>query len=229
MQFDRVFVSGTLSEFKHILLDRLLALAKEAGSEDVVLPVGLFLILDEATGGDSIAKEIARRFGFLDFESRNVIDFYYLGWRRISGKDSEIEFDLDSFELYRTALRRVGVTAFGGNADLILVDARLTGGQPSLDFEHVIHIDLSTAIASRNILGLGAFLQGLIQTAEEIKTTHNNSNRVVYGISNKLGLAIAKTSILDFVLKKWGSIIGASALAPLAIKNVGPVVDLSIL
>jgi hypothetical protein len=92
----------------------------------------------------------------------------------------------------------------------------------------VLHIDLSTAIASRNILGLGAFLQGLIQTAEEIKTTHNNS-RVVYGISIKLGLAIAKTSILDFVLKKWGSIIGASALAPLAIKNVGPVVDLSIL
>ena len=41
-----------------------------------------------------------------------------------------------------------------------------------------------------------------------------------------LGLAVAKSSILDFVLEKWGKIIGAKKLKQLAIQNLGPSIAL---
>jgi len=51
--------------------------------------------------------------------------------------------------------------------------------------------------------------------------------RVVYHISDRLGLAIAKKSILRYFLEKWGGIIGAKTLEAVAVRKIGPRVDLS--
>ncbi|HEY4934314.1 MAG TPA: hypothetical protein VII23_22335 [Terriglobales bacterium] len=167
-----------------------------------------------------------KRFGLLDFESRNVIDFYFLGWD--AAFLGSIRFDLYEFENVRRVLRAAGITKFGGNADLILVDAHYRDSIVSLNFEQAIRIDLSSSVSEKEISTLGAFLQSIIETAEEVKSDAKGAydRGIVFSISDRLGLAIAKTSMLDFVLEKWGKIIGAKKLKRLVVQNLGPMVDL---
>ena len=98
----------------------------------------------------------------------------------------------------------------------------------SLNFEQAIRIDLSSSVSEKEISTLGAFLQSIIETAEEVKSDAKGAydRGIVFSISDRLGLAIAKTSMLDFVLEKWGKIIGAKKLKRLVVQNLGPMVDL---
>lgn len=52
---------------------------------------------------------------------------------------------------------------------------------------------------------------------------------VVFSISDELGIAFAKQSILQFFLDRWGLIIGAKSLAALSTKNLAPDVTWSTL
>lgn len=223
--------TSEMSQLLHRVLHRLKALAAESGEERVVLPVGIFLLIDKANGGDATAQELAARFNLLDFESRNVIDFYFLGWRPLgSGPPNEgVRFDLDAFSACRDALRQAGISKFGGNADLLLVDAIYEDGRAYLDFSKACRIDLSRASAEKTITTLGSFLQSVIEAAEAVASSPHTASAegVVFSISDRLGLVMAKNSILEFFLKTWGKVIGAERLALVAVRDLGPKINLA--
>jgi len=208
-------------DFKVRIVDRISELAQETGGADFRMPIGLFLVLDEANGGNEIAGEVIRRFRFLDSESANVIDFYLAGWRR-DPHGGPLVFNLDDFQSFRAALRAHGITAFGGNADLLLFDACRKGGRVLLDFTQVIQVRLD----DKRVGEPGSFLQALIGAAEAIRR-ERTSQHAVYSISDRLGLARAGESLLETILGKWGAFFGADRLSALAIKSAGPAVDLA--
>ncbi|MFZ3091252.1 MAG: hypothetical protein WA240_11595 [Nitrospirota bacterium] len=218
--------SGSLNEFVVRVIYRLTQLGDEIDADTYIMPVGIFLVIDEEHGGSSTAKELIRRFKLLDLESRNFIDFHYLGW--IEFPDGSLEFDLREFEKCRDALKKVGVTEFGGNADLILVDAVRKPNGIFLNFEQAIRLNLSVAVIEKEVPDLGEFLQTVISVAEEVRKTlvTSVSDSPVFKISDRLGVAVAKQSLLDFLLDKWGKIIGAKRLKAIAIRSIGPNVDI---
>lgn len=234
----------TFDSFIRTLNSRIYYLAQEIekktrnnGDFNFVFPVGMFLVLDTDNGGDVTGEELIKRFHLLHAESRNAIDFYFLGWQWINRSEHSkgIKFDLDSFEDCRNALKKAGVKKFGGSADLILVDVRYRQrsdtqggrtpyGYSELDFNfpEAIRVNLSTSRENKEIPPLGDFLQSIISVAEELHEEGGTSNPV-FSISDRLGIATARGSFLDFILKKWGAIIGADKLATLAVRNLGPV------
>ncbi len=217
---------GAIDLFKQRLVHRLKALAQESGEPSLVMPVGLVFAIDKEHGGDATAEELVNRFGLLDFESRNVIDFYFLGWHRSEeGDPHKIAFDLAAFEGCRQAFRQMGVEQFGGNSDLLLVDAHYEDGEASLRFAEAIRIDLSVSSEDKIFPTLGSFLQSIIQTAAEIKKNPGPKGPV-FTLSDKLGLVMARKSLLDTFLEKFGALIGAKKLAAVAVRNLGPAIQL---
>ncbi|SRR6266851_8185856 len=225
--FCRAYASGAIQDFKQRILDNLLRLHDETGAQDLAFPVGVFLALDRKNGGDETGEEIARRFNFVDSESRDVIDFYLLGWHQPRSTETQPVFDLASFQSCRDALKKAGVEGFGGYADFLFFDAWLRDGRAVLDFENALHVDLAESLASKRIPNVGGFVQHLIDAANEVRKEANTDFSAVLRVSDKVGLATAKQSALNFVLRKWGAIIGASALLPLATRRIGPAVDLA--
>jgi hypothetical protein len=198
------------------------ALRAEFNEDTFSMPVGLFLVVDDKNGGNSVAQEIRRRFGLLDFESRKFIDFYFLGWSPSSGQEIGIEFDLPAFEECRAALRDAGVSQFGGNADLVLLDAQLSEDRVWLDFTSAMHIDIAGAVDRKDFLNAGAFLQAIMNASEEIRRNHPLLTGTVFDLSDRIGLAIAKHSLLEYILERWAKAIGGSKLASVTTKKLGP-------
>ena len=229
--FFQALPAGSKALFKARLQSRMRELAAESGLDEFTMPVALVLVVDEANGGDVTAQELVRRFNLLDFESRNLVDFYFLGWLPVDPRDRRrgIRFDLDDFESCRAALREVGLKPFGGNADLILLDARYRSARVGLDFSSAIRIDLSAGKAADHFPTLGGFLQAIIEALEEIRPGDlpAGGDAGVADLSDRLGLGIAKQSLLEFVLEKWGKVIGAGKLASLAVRDLGPEVNLA--
>jgi hypothetical protein len=87
---------------------------------------------------------------------------------------------------------------------------------------------LSLSRAEDDFPTLGSFLQAVIEAAEQVR--HDavllQDGGLVFAISDKLGLAIAKKSLLDAFLEKFGKILGAKKLAAVAVRRIGPVVPL---
>jgi hypothetical protein len=256
------YPGGTgFSTFQVLLLERVIELAKEwarhqglstddwvdwseVGQSHFVMPVGLLMVIDEANGGDAVAQELVRRFHLLHQESGNIIDFYFLGWEWVDDWDRSkgIRFSLSAFDKCRTALKRAGVRSFGGNADLILVDAHhwFTLGilprdveTPSdvgptgvtLDFNEALHINLSSRSADGELPPLGELLQAIIEAADAVRSAAATTRGgITFAMSDRLGVAIAKRSFLKFFLEKFGAMIGATKLANLAVRNLGPAV-----
>jgi hypothetical protein len=221
--------AGTAETPEHLnklLSDRLRILQHELGETVGVVPLGLILVVDEAHGGDSTAKEIVNRFHLLDRESGNIIDFYYLGWR--TRKRGDLLFDLDLFSSWRKELKRVGVKHFGGNADLILVDLQISPEGCTLRFDNAIYIDLAKRVKTGDFPTLGEFLQAVVSTAEEARSlTTGNEASPVFRISDQLGVLFAKESLLDFILDKFGKFLGARRLSAMTVRNLGPRVALA--
>jgi hypothetical protein len=98
----------------------------------------------------------------------------------------------------------------------------------SLDFEQAIHINLSGQRESKDIPPVGEFLSSIIQATDELRESRGlgEGSSVVFSVSDKLGLATAKQSFLDYILQEWGKIIGAKRLANLATRNIGPRISL---
>jgi hypothetical protein len=247
--------SGRMSEFELYIRVRMFELAcewakrvKDSGGRAIdwdhfVMPIGLLLVVDDNNGGDVTAQELIKRFHLLDSESADIIDFYFMGWHWIYPGDRSkgIRFDLSTFRECREALKKVGIKAFGGNADLILVDAcywcpkrgfrspdTFRSGEISLDFSQAIHINLTSRLKDADIPPVGELLQTIIDAAESVRTAHGqlSCDGNVFAISDRLGLASAKRSFLTFVLEKFGAIIGARKLEALTVRNLGPVVGL---
>jgi hypothetical protein len=227
-------VVSNIADFRRTLTARLRQLYFEnyihAERKSFIMPVGLFLVIDEENGGDVTARELLKRFNLLHAESQNIIDFYFLGWEWMKPWDRSkgIRFNLDSFQSCRDSLKAVGVDKFGGNADLILVDAHFTLRGISLNFEKAIYVNLSSSAAEKEIPPIGEFLQSIIQAAERVRESAIEipGEGVVFSISDKLGLATAKKSFLDFIYKKLGDIIGAKKLQAVAVRSIGPRVKL---
>ena len=95
--------------------------------------MGLLFLVDKANGGDATAEELARRFRLLGLESRNVVDFYFLGWDGGDEEGTALVFDLNGFTESRNAFRDAGVRSFGSDADLILCDAHFDQGMVTID------------------------------------------------------------------------------------------------
>jgi len=249
---------GDFHTFPTLLLKRIVPLAQESsgrgeddfvaslprGQSHFVVPIALLMVVDEANGGDTTAQELVRRFDLLHRESGNVIDFYFMGWDWINegNRSQGIRFDLKKFENCRKVLKRLGVKSFGGNADLILVDAHhwyTPGMSPidvdappnmgptgvTLDFSEAIHLNLASR--REDLPVLGELLQNIIDAAESVRSDADvHDPRVTFRISDRLGLATAKRSFLSFILEKFGAVIGAKKLEALAVRNIGPVVGL---
>jgi hypothetical protein len=225
----RTFAAYNICQFTSQVLIRLASI-QPANAADLRLPVGIFLLLDKKHSGDATAEEIAKRFAILNIESINFIDLYFLGWTGFTDRFGKgLFFDFMAFANCRAALRDVGITRFGGNADLILVDAYFDDqGHAALDFANAISLDLSRAVAERVFPTIGGFLQGVIEAAETIQREQKTGKlaSATCAISDKLGLAFARESLLDFFLEKLGTVIGAKSLRRLAVRKVGPAVHL---
>ncbi|HYD81278.1 MAG TPA: hypothetical protein VEC06_15840 [Paucimonas sp.] len=221
--FERAHATGDVMEFKFRVAHNLQSLSDENGEREFSVPIAILFVIDEQNGGDATAREVIRRFGLLDVESRNVIDFFFLGWRLVNERP---QFDLAEFNSCRRALRDAGVVRFGGNADLYVLDAWWRNGRVELDFQKAIHVDLAAAAAKRKIDTVGSFLQGLIDVTEAVRSSSPTGGSVIH-ISNRLGLAFAKQSFVEFVLNKWGGFVGANRLAEFVTQNVGSTVDLA--
>jgi len=110
---------------------------------------------------------------------------------------------------------------------LILVDVEVNPEGEFLHFDKAMRFDLSRMIKQSDIPGVGGFLQAILSTADEIRqATGEGSTGGVVQISNKLGLAVARKSIIEYILDKWGKILGGKKLANLATKSLGPTVRL---
>jgi hypothetical protein len=125
--FARAFAAESMHTFCRRLVDNVIRLMTETSADQVVVPTAVFLVLDQAHGGDATAEEIQRRFRFLDVESRDVIDFHLLGWQ--SQADGTLAFDLASFQSCRDDLLRAGVRKFGGYADILIFDVCYRDGR----------------------------------------------------------------------------------------------------
>jgi len=223
-RFDRAYATGAVAQFKACLVENMRRLAAEKSEVEFAVPVALVMVIDKAHGGDETAETLIRRFALLDSESRQGIDFFFLGWRQDA--TGTLNFELAAFTEFRESLRKVGVTRFGGNADLFLLDAWWRNKRVELDFGKAIYIDLAAAKAKQTIVSAGAFLQDLIGAADAVQLALGVKSPV-FSISDRLGLAYAKESLLDFILTKWGEIIGAKKIADLAVQRIGPTVDLA--
>lgn len=225
---------SNIVDFRRTLGNRLAGLYMErymgTGVKNFVMPVGLFLVIDEENGGDATARELCKRFHLLDSESQDVVDFYFLGWQWLKPWDRRagIRFDLTSFESCRRSLKAAGIDRFGGNADLILVDAHFGVRGSSLNFQKAIHVNLSSSAAEGEIPPLGEFLQSIIEAAARVRQSAADLESVgaVFSMSDRLGLATAKKSILNYFFRKWGEVIGAKRLQAVAVRNIGPRVKL---
>src|SRR4029077_8988140 len=102
---------------------------KDRPRRRLVLPIGLFLVVDEINGGDVTAQELVKRFNLLHIDSENAIDFYFLGWQwnQRGDRSQGINFSPKSLQACRKALNLAGVKTSGSNAELILVDAVIEG------------------------------------------------------------------------------------------------------
>jgi hypothetical protein len=226
--------ANDVDDFRRLLGNRLASLYMErymgVGVRNFVMPVGIFLVIDEENGGDATARELCKRFHLLDSESQDVIDFYFLGWQWVKpwNRSAGIRFDLAAFESCRGSLKAAGVNRFGGNADLILVDAHFGVRGSSLNFQKAIHVNLSSSAAEGEIPPLGEFLQSIIEAAARVRESRSDLEDVgaVFSMSDRLGLATAKKSILDYIFRKWGEVIGAKQLQAVAVRNIGPRVRL---
>jgi hypothetical protein len=208
------------------------------GRSHFVMPIALLLVIDQANGGDETAQELVARFHLLHAESRSIIDFYFMGWYWVDVQDRKkgIHFDLPSFQICRDTLKHLGIKTFGGNADMILVDAhcRFTPGagpninDVTLDFSEAIHINLSSRRQLGDLPPLGEFLQAVVEAAEAVRADPViRDHGIVFGLSDRLGVATAKQSLLTFVLDKFGAIIGARKLEALSTRNIGPIIPLT--
>jgi hypothetical protein len=196
-------------------------LERIVGAQDFTFPIGIFLVLDEANGGDSAAWEIVRRKFFLRSESKDFIDFYYFGWKETL-RDGWF-FSLSAFQDCRAALTKAGIKKFGGNADLILLDVEKRGDDFLLRFDQALSLDLSKMLQEGHIVTVGNFLQALVETTREVLERDPTGCRgLVAPVSDSMGIAVAKESLLDFVLKKWGEAIGGAKLLKFCTRSLGP-------
>jgi hypothetical protein len=228
MAWKRSITASSFGEFKHRLQDRMVRLGNETGMTPLVMPIGLFLVLDEANGGDRSADEAIRRFQLIDFESRDFLDFYFLGWKTPTDpNDKKIIFDLASFSECRRALEKAGVRKFGGYADLILVDARYDNQSVVLNFDEAIRIDLASAVSGKQVESVGALLESIIQAASRLKDDKELAERYTFRLSDRLALAVARESMLESLLTKFGSFFGASKMQSVCTRDLGPPVSLA--
>ena len=125
--FARAYTTGYVEDFKRRISDNLERLADESDNTEFAVPVALFLVIDEENGGNAIAREVVNRFNLLDRESKDAIDFFFLGW----GKDptGKLRFNLNAFMQCRDSLQKIGVKKFGGIADLFVLDAWYRGAR----------------------------------------------------------------------------------------------------
>src|SRR5712692_1246309 len=189
--FPSAFRPGPLSEFKQRLHLQMKELASESGESSFLMPVGLFPVIDKDNGGDTAAEELVRRFKLLDFESKNIVDFYFLGWRESFSGD--IRFDVDTFEGYRMAFKVAGIQKFGGNADLILVDARNSAGEVTLNFKEAVRVDLSARSAEKDFPTLGA-LKYLRRGVAKVGGNLGQFRAVLARIADRWGRSGSKSS-----------------------------------
>lgn len=221
MFFRKVIVRR--SEFRKRLMLRVTELAEEFDQQTFIVPVALVLVLDAEHGGNITAQELMKRIHLLDLESRNFIDFYFLGWEE-SGDD--LTFNIKEFVSFVEMLAPHGIV-FGGDADLVLLDAVFTQDSASLtlDFSKAVHLNLAALMSEQKFPTLGKLLQDIVFAAKELRITHAESIdgaiSPVTAISDALGLAIAKESFVEWFLEKLGKMIGASKLNAVATRNLG--------
>ncbi|WP_420124906.1 hypothetical protein [Longimicrobium sp.] len=218
----QAFAPGSTAELRCELSMRLRSLQNTRGSTDsVTIPIGICLVLASEHGGNTVASELIQRFHLLNLESGDAIDFYYLGWRvETDGKgDQHLQFSLPDYVAAKQLLQSTGVRGFSGNADLILVDASVAPDKPvELKLESAIQIDLTRLIAAEGaVLTLGSFFDMLMESARNSPPT----STTVHSLSDRLGMEMGKTAILNVVWKKIGGLIGAERLSQLATRGVG--------
>lgn len=220
---EAIAVSG-VQLLKLRLLGRMQALARETGEAGFMLPVALCLLADRAHGGELTAQELAKHFKLADFEARNLVDFFFLGWSVAGAKDGarELQFDDRSFQGFRQALRAAGVKDSGGKTDLILVDASYVAGTVRMNFSTAIRLDLAAAKRQKQFASAGGVLQSMLDALAGLRSQGRADFGGDFRLSEELGLAVAKKSLLDWLFAGWGAFLGSRNVADLAVRDLGP-------
>jgi hypothetical protein len=219
------FAVLSIDDFKQVLNARLSALRERRGQLEgpTVMPIALCLAIPERFGGNKDAVEMISRFGLINVLSGTAIDFYYFGWSVMSADGSEMNFDLLAFKNCWEWIFNAGVKRFGGNADLIIVDAALSSKETvSLNFSEAIRIDLALAIRRSRIDTLGDFLDSLMKAAINLSRSEHLEQRPVFRISDMLAL----TSLWEIVFKKALDHLGVAAVETVVTRDVGPIIEL---
>jgi hypothetical protein len=205
------------------LKERMAMLAEERSDAFFRVPICILLVPSPEYGGDAVGDELVRRIELLDSESRQYIDFYFAGWERdTAGKPS---FSIRGFQNTRALLRENGFPWFGGNSDVILLDALWKEGRIYLCRDDTIHSDLSKMLKMGKIATLGSFLGDLIMAAERASRKSGKSGKVS-SVSNQLGLMVFKESAIGTLLEEFGGVFGAEKIAEFATKEAGEPLDL---
>jgi hypothetical protein len=222
MALTQAIATGSLQLFKLRLLGRMQVLARESGEAAFCMPVALLLLADEPHGGAVRAEELVQRFNLSDFESRNLFDFFFPGWSAAGAKAKGIAFDLRSLAGFRQALRAAGVHAPEGHAELVLVDAGYVQGAVRLNFAQAVRIDLAAAREGSHFASMGAFLQSMVDAVELLKAQGRGDPGAAFTLNGRLGLAVARKSLLGLFVDRWDSLLGAGKLAGLVVRGLGP-------
>ena len=186
------------------------------GGKDIRLPICLAF----CKKSDKYASEFIDMARYVHKRSSNAIDFFLVGWK--VSDQQECTFDDDTFIKSNGYLRtKLLGEVYEGDMRFLILDARLDGDKLSLDFTKTIAIDVPALLETKKFRSVSGLVERIIKEAEQSMQELSKAR----SISDRLGLETSKQAILDSVLNKLGSIIGADALQYLTTRKFseGPV------
>ncbi len=227
MGITQAIAVSSVQLFKLRLLGRMQAMSRQTGAGAFTVPVALLLLHDQANGGAVTGLELERWFGLQDFELPNLMDLYFLGWSRGSGKPAEaggagMQFDLASCEGFRSALRGAAIRDLAGHASLILVDCQSLRGTVRLNFTRAACVDLTAVGTRRHLATVGGWLQSLAELIAALQAGGQPDADRPFRVGDPLPLASGSGPLAGWLLERWARHAGAPALTANALRDLGP-------
>lgn len=156
---------------------------------------------------DKYASEFIDMVRYVHKRSSDAIDFFLVGWK--VSDQQECTFDDDTFIQSKQHLeRKLTGEVYEGDMRFLILDAQLDGDKLFLDFTKTIAIDVPALLETKKFRSVSGLVERIIKAAEQSLQEVSKAS----SISDTLGLETGKQAILDGVLNKLGSIIGADAL-----------------
>lgn len=180
------------------------------GGKEIRLPICLAF----CKRTDKYASEFIDMARYVHKRSSDAIDFFLVGWK--VSDQQECTFDDDTFIQSKQYLeRKLEGEVYEGDMRFLILDARLVEDKLSLDFTKTIAIEVPALLETKKFRSVSGLVERIIKAAEQSMQEVSKAS----SISDILGLETGKQAILDGVLNKLGSVIGADALQYLSTRS----------